>query len=220
MNELKGIIFDLDNTLLDRTKTFGQFATKLLQQYFNHLEETTALYDSIIDLDQDGYKDKKELFAQLIDEFPWKKRPTLQELMEFYEAEYVNSAVLMAHAHEVLSFLRAKYKTALITNGRTLIQYGKIDHLAIRDHFDTIVVSEEVKVKKPNPLIFNLALERLELSPKQCIYIGDHPVNDVEGAAATGMNTIWIKVNQPWREHIKAKPLHTITQLDELLTLL
>lgn len=220
MNELKGIIFDLDNTLLDRTKTFSQFTKKLLQHYDNHLEKAEGLYDTIIDLDQDGYRDKQELFTQLIDEFPWKERPTLQELMEFYEAQYVNSAILMEHANTVLSFLRGKYKTALVTNGRTIIQYGKIDHLGIRDEFDAILVSEEVKVKKPDPSIFNMALERLQLSPEQCIYIGDHPVNDVEGAAAIGMHTIWIKVNQSWREHIKAKPLHTITQLDELLTIL
>jgi len=220
MNEFKGIIFDLDNTLLDRTKSFGQFTTKLLQQYFNHLEDTIELYNTIIDLDQDGYRDKKELFAQLVDEFPWNERPNVQELMAFYEAEYVNSAVVMEHAREVLSFLRGKYKTALITNGRTMIQYGKIDHLGIRGEFDTILVSEEVNVKKPNPLIFNMALERLQLPPEQCIYIGDHPVNDVEGAAAIGINTIWIQANQPWRENIKAKPLHTITQLNELLEIL
>lgn len=220
MKELKGIIFDLDNTLLDRTKTFGQFTTKFLQQYFDHVVETQALYGKIIDFDQDGYRDKTELFAQLIDEFPWKERPTVQDLMSFYEAEYVSSAVAMEHAHEVLSSLRGKYKTALITNGRTMIQYGKIDQLSMRDHFDAILVSEEAEVKKPDPQIFNMALERLQLSPEQCVYIGDHPVNDVEGAAAIGMNTIWIKVNQPWREHVKVKPLHTITKLDELLTIL
>src|SRR5690606_5575671 len=221
MNELKGIIFDLDNTLLDRTKTFGQFTTKFLQQYFSHMEETQALYDTIIDLDQDGYKDKKELFAQLIDEFPWKERPTVQDLMAFYESEYVSSAVAMAHAHEVLSSLREKkFKIALITNGRTMIQYGKIDRLSMRDQFDAILVSEEAKVKKPDSLIFRMALERLQLQPEHCIYIGDHPVNDVQAAAAIGMNTIWIKVNQPWNEQVKVKPIHTITRLDELLTIL
>jgi putative hydrolase of the HAD superfamily len=55
-----------------------------------------------------------------------------------------------------------------------------------------------------------LALRKLELSPEQCIYIGDHPVNDIEGAAKIGMKTIWMKVNQPWKEGLTAKPLHCI----------
>lgn len=54
--------------------------------------------------------------------------------------------------------------------------------------------------------------------PEQCVYVGDHPVNDIEGAAAAGMNTIWIRVNQPWREGLSARPLRTIERLDELLT--
>ena len=45
-----------------------------------------------------------------------------------------------------------------------------------------------------------MALERLQLSAEECVYIGDHPVNDIEGASKVGMKTIWIKANQPWKE--------------------
>lgn len=63
-----------------------------------------------------------------------------------------------------------------------------------------------------------MAAKRLGAAPEQCVYVGDHPVNDIEGAAAIGMNTIWIRVNQPWREGLSARPLRTIERLDELLT--
>lgn len=56
--------------------------------------------------------------------------------------------------------------------------------------------------------------------PEECIYIGDHPVNDIEGATRVGMQTIWMKVNQPWRDGLQATPLHTIENLGELLELL
>ena len=137
--------------------------------------------------------------------------------MDFYYAEYVNNAVLMDQAREVLHYVRQKYKTGLITNGKNLVQHGKIDQLAIRDAFDFIIVSEEAGVKKPDPLIFEMALERLQLSAEECIYVGDHPVNDIEASASVGMNPIWIKVNQPWRDHITAKPIHEIERLSELL---
>lgn len=65
-----------------------------------------------------------------------------------------------------------------------------------------------------------MALNKLKLRPEECIYIGDHPVNDIEGAAKAGMETIWIKVNQPWREGLQAKPLYSIDKLNELLGIL
>ncbi|WP_336779269.1 HAD family hydrolase [Paenibacillus illinoisensis] len=220
MEKFKAIIFDLDNTILNRTRTFEGFTQSLLETYFSHLETTDDISQRIIELDQDGYKDKPLLFNELLQELPWSVYPPHAELMEFYNKEYVRSAVLMEEAREVVQQLRSKYQTGLITNGKTDIQYGKIDQLGIRDDFDLIIVSEEAGVKKPDPQIFRLALDHFGLSPEQCIYIGDHPTNDVEGAANVGMNTIWMKVNQPWQDSITARPLHSITHLHELLPLL
>jgi putative hydrolase of the HAD superfamily len=217
-HSIQAVLFDLDNTILDRTKTFGKFTESFLQTYFPSFESLRSLYDRIMDLDQDGYKEKAELFAELLEELPWTHRPSLSELLMFYEEEYVNNAVAMEQAREVLAYVRKKYKTGLITNGKTVIQYGKIDRLGIREKFDCIFVSEEAGVKKPDARIFEMAAKRLGAAPEQCVYVGDHPVNDIEGAAAIGMNTIWIRVNQPWREGLSARPLRTIERLDELLT--
>ncbi|QMV40043.1 HAD family hydrolase [Cohnella cholangitidis] len=220
MDHIKAILFDLDNTILDRTSTFNKFTNTFVNVYFNHIESNQGIIDKIIDLDQDGYKDKSELFSELIDQLSWKARPSLTELLDFYRTEYVNSAELMDRAREVVAHARKKYQTGLITNGKTEIQYGKIDRLGIRNDFDLVIVSEEAGVKKPDPTIFQMALEKLQLKPDECIYIGDHPTNDIEGAAKIGMETIWVRVNHPWKEDIVAKPLHTIDKISELLELL
>lgn len=220
MEHIKAVIFDLDNTILNRTMTFGGFTQRLIKTYFGHLESTEDISKRIIELDQDGYKDKPLLFNELLNELPWAEHPPHAELMEFYGREYVRSSVLMEQAREVVQHLRVKYQTGLITNGQTNIQYGKIDQLGIREDYDHIIVSEEAGVKKPDPRIFQLALDHFGLSPEQCIYIGDHPVNDIEGAASVGMSTIWMKVNQPWQDSIKSGPLHTIEHLSELKKLL
>ncbi len=220
MNNIKAVIFDLDNTILDRTSTFSNFTNSLLKTYFDHLDSTKELFDRIIYLDQDGYKDKSELFSELIEELPWKAKPQITELLDFYSMEYVKSAVLRKQAREVVIHSRKKYKTGLITNGKTSIQYGKIDQLGIRNDFDLIIVSEEVGIKKPDPRIFEMAINKLELRPEECIYIGDHPINDIDGAARIGMETVWIKVNQPWKDGLMAKPLYSLNQLSDLLELL
>jgi len=219
MKTIKAIIFDLDNTVLDRRTTFRRFASEFVQTYFSHLDDTQALVDRLIELDEDGYKDKRELFTELFNELPWPHKPSLDELMKFYEKEYVRNAVLMDGARDVLRSLQGKYKIGMITNGRTLIQYGKIDQLGIRDDFDTILVSEEAGVKKPDPRIFAIACERLEVRPEECIFVGDHPVNDIEGAHQTGMSTIWLQVNQPWKEGLQAKPLAVIREFRELASI-
>lgn len=220
MTNVKAVIFDLDNTILDRSKTFGDFTLSFVNTYFNHLENADRLIHRIIELDQDGYKDKAELFEELIVELPWKIKPELNELMDYYQLHYVRNAALMEQAQEVVQHVKSKYKTGLITNGRTLIQYGKIDRIGLRNEFDLIIVSEEVGIKKPNPQIFKMALERLQVHPEECIYVGDHPKNDIEGAGQAGMKTIWMQVNHPWAPEVTIKPNHEIKRLGELLTLL
>jgi putative hydrolase of the HAD superfamily len=220
MENIKAVIFDLDNTILDRTSTFKNFTVGFLAAYFGHVDSNQEILERIILLDEDGYKDKLELFTALLEKLPWKVKPDLTELLDYYNREYVKSAVLMDQAREVIQQIRNKnYITGLITNGKTLIQYGKVDQLGIRNDFDFIIVSEEAGCKKPDPRIFDMAAKKLGLKPEECIYIGDHPLNDIEGASKIGMKTIWMKVNQPWKDGLTAKPLHTIEKLSALLDL-
>lgn len=65
-----------------------------------------------------------------------------------------------------------------------------------------------------------MAIERLGLRAEQCLYIGDHPINDIEGAAKAGMDTIWLEVNQPWKDEITIRPKHKIKHLSELVGIL
>lgn len=63
--------------------------------------------------------------------------------------------------------------------------------------FEVILVSEWEGIKKPDPQIFKQASEQLNVSPKECIFVGDHPVNDVKAARNVGMKGIW-KRNFQW----------------------
>ncbi|WP_055107847.1 HAD family hydrolase [Paenibacillus ihumii] len=220
MNNIQAVIFDLDNTILDRKSTFNRFVISFVRRYFQHLEDTEHIMNRIIYLDQDGYKDKDELFSELLEELPWAMKPGITELLDYYRVNYVANASLMEYAYETITYARQKYKLGLITNGRNAIQYGKIDQLGIRHDFDLIIVSEEAGIKKPNVKIFEMAIEKFDLRPEQCLYIGDHPINDIEGAGRAGMETIWFEVNQPWREEVKISPKHTIKHLRELVGIL
>ncbi|WP_274650159.1 HAD family hydrolase [Paenibacillus humicola] len=223
--QVKAVLFDLDNTLLDRTATFRLFTEKLLDRYGDgaSANEREAMIEEIRIADEDGYKNKRELFTELLNSpsIKWSGRPgSAEELMAFYREHYVCSARLMETAAELLARCRPKYKLGLITNGRTAIQYGKIDRLSLRGSFDFIAVSEEAGVKKPDLRIFRLALDGLGVAPEEAVYIGDHPVNDMGGADAAGMRTIWLRRNQPWPESLKVVPYAAVDTLRELFDLL
>lgn len=197
----------------------GEYKSRSLS-YFQHTNDIESIASRITELDQDGYKDKNILFAELLAELPWLTKPEITELLNYYSEHYVKNALLMEYAAETIAYVRQKYKMGLITNGKNAIQYGKIDQLGIREAFDFILVSEEAGFKKPDAKIFELALEKLDLSPEQCLFIGDHPQNDIEGAGKYGMKTIWFEVNQPWNEKVTIKPEHTIKHLRELAEIL
>lgn len=68
-----------------------------------------------------------------------------------------------------------------------------INALGIENYFDIILISEWEGIKKPNPQIFHRALKQLNVSANESIFIGDHPVNDVEAAKNAGMIGVWKK---------------------------
>ena len=64
-------------------------------------------------------------------------------------------------------------------------------HCALDAHIDVLVVSEEVGVSKPDPKIFEVALERLGISADKAVMIGDSWAADVAGALAADIRPIW-----------------------------
>jgi putative hydrolase of the HAD superfamily len=114
--------------------------------------------------------------------------------MEFWYELFPKLSVPMPHARETLMALQARgIKLGLITNGKTRVQQQKLETLGFKDFFDPILVSEHVGVKKPDPRIFEIALERLQLEASDVWMVGDHPVNDVLGARGAGLIGVWLK---------------------------
>lgn len=192
---IKAAIFDLDGTLLNRDESVKLFINKQydrLHNFVGHLprEKFAARF---IELDNRGYVWKDKVYQQLIDEFEINGL-TWEELLQDYIGEFKNNCVPFANLIEMLESLKRKnLMLGMITNGRGRFQMDNIIALGIENYFDTILVSECEGIKKPDPQIFERALERLHVSPKESIFVGDHPVNDVEAAKNVGMIGIWKK---------------------------
>jgi putative hydrolase of the HAD superfamily len=98
---------------------------------------------------------------------------------------------LFEGALDILNYLRDKYELHIITNGFDEAQERKMHNSNIRNYFKTITNSEMVGVKKPNPRIFNFALDSANANPDESVMIGDSLEADIEGAHNIGMETIY-----------------------------
>ncbi len=113
-------------------------------------------------------------------------------MLDDYRSGFPNACVLFPDAAQTLSVLRTSgLKLGLITNGSIRMQSRKLQCLALAPMFDTILISDAEGISKPDPQIFQRALERLNVSPARSVFVGDHPDVDVAGARAAGMQAIW-----------------------------
>jgi putative hydrolase of the HAD superfamily len=91
----------------------------------------------------------------------------------------------------LLVLLRGRYKLGIVSNF-----YGNLDRvcedLGILDLFFCIVDSSHVGVVKPDPRIFQAALDRMSIRPEQAVFVGDNPGRDMEGAKGVGMPHVWL----------------------------
>jgi YjjG family noncanonical pyrimidine nucleotidase len=113
---------------------------------------------------------------------------------------------------EVLEYLGKKYKLHIITNGFADVQYKKINNSNIAGFFKTITNSEMAGVKKPNPIIFEHALNLAKAKKENSLMIGDCMEADVQGALDAGLDAIFFNV-----KNIEAK--QNIKQVKHLLEL-
>lgn len=90
------------------------------------------------------------------------------------------------HAEALLDELSRKYQLATISNGN-----ADVRRLGLERYFSVIVSADEVGLSKPDPAPFLHALERAGAEPQHTLHIGDHPVDDIQGAQGVGLHTLW-----------------------------
>ena len=219
MNNIQALLFDLDNTLMDRDHTFRSFSMQFVQDLLGHLEPAAAeqVVEEMIVRDADGYRDKDGFFEELSQVLPWQNAVSAAQIRAYYDENYAGHGAAMKDAEAILEYCRDRgYILGLVTNGKIDIQHAKIDLLNIRHYFKELIISAEVGIQKPNPEIYRLALERLGFDAAQTLFIGDHPVNDIWGAGKAGIAGIWLRRNHQWDELLDLTPWKTINELDEL----
>jgi putative hydrolase of the HAD superfamily len=117
---------------------------------------------------------------------------------DFFRGER-NRVEFFPDAMPALQRLKSRFRLAVISNG-----FADVKAIGIHDHFETVVSAHEVGVSKPDPKIYAACVERIGLHPREIIYVGDDPANDVIGPCTAGMQAAWINRHRrawPQEEH-------------------
>ena len=119
--------------------------------------------------------------------------PRVRTAVNISFEDYLSSLELRRWAKRILKMVSVDYKLGLVSNFTYApVIYAGLRKLDINRFFNTILVSDEVGWRKPHPKIFNEALKRLRVSAHETVYVGDSPLEDIKGAKAAGMKTIFV----------------------------
>jgi putative hydrolase of the HAD superfamily len=100
----------------------------------------------------------------------------------------------VAGVEEVLRTLHPRYRLALATNAvesDAALVRGALARVGLDGYFEDVFVSSDLGVEKPDGRFFAAVLAGLQLPPQQVVMVGDNYANDVRGAKAAGLWTVW-----------------------------
>lgn len=117
----------------------------------------------------------------------------LDSLFEGYLLAYRLSWCLFADSISLLGALRsAGLLVGVLTNGAGEQQRDKLQVTNLFDALDVVCISEEIGVQKPDPIAFTELAGQLGVDPTECLFVGDHPSHDVDGAIGAGMQGLLV----------------------------
>ncbi len=190
--EIRAIFFDFDDTLDNRDAAFRQGLSAFIRYYYPSLteEEVHARREEMFLYQRGGYGQiiyyrdlLSHFFALYPPEVPYDPDKAMRRLVGGFAA----AGVPHPDVFSTLSALRQKgYRLGVITNGTARTQACKLDYSGLRPYMDLVVLAGEEGIQKPDPRVFQMAAARLGVPCACCVFVGDHPINDLEGARHAG----------------------------------
>jgi putative hydrolase of the HAD superfamily len=204
LDEISAIYFDLDNTLINRDAAFlacmqAFFDENMPNHYFKNEEF------EIEKVDQFGYTPREE-FVEWFIQYYQPKGWNETNFWDYLHANISNFVRPIQPAlRDLLLRLQKQYKIGLLTNGSISNQSRKIRKAQLDTIFptETIHISQQYNLSKPDVQLFELIVEQSKVQPQQLLYVGDDPMNDIKGAAKAGLKTAWISHQREWLFNVK-----------------
>jgi len=221
------VFFDLDHTLWD----FERNSAMAFETIFDKLKIEVSIVDFLeqyvpINLKywelfrSDKISQKELRYGRFKEAFDNIEYAIDDETIFLLSEEYINCLPQNNHLFEgtieLLEYLKPRYELHIITNGFADLQNKKLQNSNISHFFNTVTNSESAGVKKPNPLIFEYALESAKAKRENSIMIGDCIDADVNGALNCGIDAIYFNINNLVADE-KIKQIKHLSELKNFL---
>lgn len=184
MDVIRAVAFDLDDTLAvtveDRKTLLRRAADRADVPLSFDREDYLEAHD-----EHSGAESRKPVFEALVDS-------DASALTDAYREAIGKALQPVDDAAATLADLGSGYRVGVLTDGPDRTQRDKLQRLGWSDDFDVVVVTGPLDAPKPNGRAFAALVDGLDVAPEETVYVGDHPVRDIAGAAAAGLHPIQI----------------------------
>lgn len=202
---IAGILFDLDNTLIDfmgmkraasdaaaramiaagADFTFSQSEAGdiLFGQYVENIEGNTVFEDFL----REHHRQKLRLDQHAVD------RITAAAVNSYLDAKRQRMQPYPGVRRTLIELVRRGLRLGVLTDAPRFKAYQRLDAAGLTDFFDFVLTTTDHGKIKPDPKPFQVALERLNMAPQKCLMVGDWPERDIAGGRNVGMKTAWAK---------------------------
>lgn len=235
MNSVKGIIFDYGGTIDTNGIHWGELIWEQYRQAgakISHELYREAYVHGERTLGKQRIIEPTDTFHRLLEkktaiQFDYLKANTAHDTLtdtlqqQIVERCYTKAKETIAKNCEIVKAVCEKRRAVLVTNF-----YGNmpvvLKEFALDNIFGTIVESSIVGIRKPDPRIFSLGVEAMQLPPEEVVVIGDSYKKDIYPALSIGCKTVWLK-KVCWEEESIIpgyEPTAIIESLEELPTLM
>ena len=194
---IKGVVFDLDNTLLDFMQ-MKEFAVKAAVK---------GMIEAGLLVDED--QSYREIIA-IYEEFGWENQQVFDVFLEkqvgYVEHKFLAAGIvayrrareanLMAYPNvnkTLMALTKAGIKLGVVSDAPSREAWLRIYYLNLYHFFDVVITFDDSGERKPSAVPFKMSLEALQLEPKETIMVGDWPERDVVGAQQIGMKTAFAR---------------------------
>ncbi|MEC5387440.1 HAD family hydrolase [Uliginosibacterium sp. H3] len=216
MGSHAGVVFDLDETLVNRRDSLTRYAMSLwAAQRGRQPLDQPAFVTRFHALDNGGRTPRKVFFERFTSELlPHVTAADFEN--HFYDGAWAEP-ILFDDVVSVLGELRLRdYRIGIISNGGQRAQSAKILNSPLRDLVDDFLISESFGATKPDAAIFKAMAERLDLDVARTWFVGDDPVADIVGGLRAGFKAVWVERHTSWPEAEPAVYTARITALGDL----
>jgi len=202
----KGLLFDLDNTLVDRDRA--------LAAWLHGLELSAAVESEALRLDNSGYKPPEAVCDFLAGELG----SDAESVWERMGAGITRNITADRALLELLVQLKQSMAIAVVSNGGGARQRNKLKAATLDDVFgERVVISGEVGCEKPSNAIFERGLQAIGCAAADTVFVGDNLETDIAGANSAGLASIWVARGRRTETTMMTAVVDSVTDIREVI---